>query len=158
MPPPTTGSGEATAGSNSALVGPIAWIVGILLVLIAAAWFVLSRWKKANKGFYGQMVVEIKDEDTGERTTPQYRKLNAFKGKVELHQLLQLAPEFAETKQIVFKPGPGDTVVLYNQSGCVIEKGGRLFDAVNGKELKNNDRIKILLQNMNKSITVEFIK
>ncbi|OMF18704.1 hypothetical protein BK127_09635 [Paenibacillus sp. FSL H7-0331] len=158
VPPPTTGSNEATAGSTSALVGPIAWIVGILLVLIAAALFALSRWKKANKGFYGQMVVEIKDEDTGERTTPQYRKLNAFKGKVELHQLLQLAPEFAETKQIVFKPGPGDTVVLYNQSGCVIEKGGRLFDAVNGKELKNNDRIKILLQNINKSITVEFIK
>ncbi|WP_091172512.1 VWA domain-containing protein [Paenibacillus sp. 1_12] len=157
-PTPPAGSSEATAGSTNALVGPIAWIAGILLVLIAAGLFAISRWKKANKGFFGQLVVEIKDEDTGERTTPQYRKLNAFKGKVELHQLLQLAPEFAETRQIVFKPGPGDTVVLYNQSGCVIEKGGRVFDAVNGKELKNNDRIKILLQNINKSITVEFIK
>lgn len=134
-----------------------AWIAG-LAVLIAAALFALNAWKRANKGFVGQMVIEIKDEDTGERTSPQYRKLNAFKGKCQLHQLLQLAPEFAETKQVVLKPGAGDTVMLYNESGCVIEKGGRVFDAAKGKELKNNDRIKITLQNVNKSITLEYIK
>ncbi|OXM83748.1 vWA domain-containing protein [Paenibacillus rigui] len=133
------------------------WIAGIV-VLIAAALFAWSAWKRANKGFFGQMVIEIKDEDTGDRTPPQYRKLNAFKGKCQLHQLLQLAPEFAETKQIVLKPGAGDTVLLYNESGCVIEKGGRVFDASKGKELKNNDRIKITLQNVNKSITLEYIK
>ncbi|MDF2958438.1 MAG: von Willebrand factor [Paenibacillus sp.] len=157
-PAPAAPSAVPAEGNQAALITPIAWIGGLLVLLIAAALFVLSLWKKANKGFFGQMVVEVKDEDTGERTSPQYRKLNAFKGKVELHQLLQLAPEFAETKQIVFKPGPGDTVVLYNQSGCVIEKGGRVFDAVKGKELKNNDRIKISLQNVNKSVTVEYLK
>jgi Ca-activated chloride channel family protein len=155
--PAATGS-EAAPSSTSLLKGPIIWIAGLVLLLIAAALFALSRWKKANKGFFGQMVVEIKDENTGERTSPQYRKLNAFKGRFDLHQLLQLAPEFAETKQIAFKPGPDDTVVLYNQSGCVIEKGGRVFDAVQGKQLKNNDRIKILLQNVNKSISIEYLK
>ncbi|TDF94197.1 vWA domain-containing protein [Paenibacillus piri] len=156
--PAPSGSAPPADGNSGTLVGPIAWGGGLLIVLIAAALFGYSLWKKANKGFFGQMVVEVKDEDTGERTSPQYRKLNAFKGKVELHQLLQLAPEFAETKQIVFKPGPADTVVVYNQSGCVIEKGGRVFDAVQGKELKNNDRIKISLQNVNKSVTVEYLK
>ncbi|MCR8635265.1 VWA domain-containing protein [Paenibacillus radicis (ex Xue et al. 2023)] len=157
-PAPTAPSTTPAEGSSATLITPIAWIGGALLLLIAAALFALSMWKKANKGFFGQMVVEVKDEDTGDRTSPQYRKLNAFKGKVDLHQLLQLAPEFAETKQIIFKPGPGDTIVLYNQSSCIIEKGGRVFDAVQGKELKNNDRIKISLQNVNKSVTVEYLK
>ena len=141
--------------TNWAVTG--GWIAGVL-VLLAAAWFAFSAWKKANKGFVGQIVLEIKDEDTGERTNPQYKKLNAFKGKCQLHQLLQLAPEFAETKEIVLKPGAGDNVVLYNESGCTIEKGGRVFDASKGKELKNNDRVKITLQNVNKSITLEYLK
>lgn len=157
-PAPTAPSTTPAEGSSATLITPIAWIGGALVLLIAAALFALSMWKKANKGFFGQMVVEVKDEDTGDRTSPQYRKLNTFKGKVDLHQLLQLAPEFAETKQIIFKPGPGDTIVLYNQSSCIIEKGGRVFDAVQGKELKNNDRIKISLQNVNKSVTVEYLK
>ncbi|NHN33006.1 VWA domain-containing protein [Paenibacillus agricola] len=156
-PAPAASGNESTEGSHT-LLKPIAWIVGLLLLLAAVGLYLFSRWKQANKGFFGQMVIEVKDEDTGERTSPQYRKLNAFRGKFELHQLLQLAPEFAETKQILFKPGPGDTVIMFNQSGCVIEKGGRLFDAAQGKELRNNDRIKILLQNVNKSITVEYLK
>ncbi|WP_028550155.1 vWA domain-containing protein [Paenibacillus sp. UNC451MF] len=154
--PSDAGSGAAEAPkTNWAVTG--GWIAGVL-VLLAAAWFAFSAWKKANKGFVGQMVIEIKDEDTGERTNPQYKKLNAFKGKCQLHQLLQLAPEFAETKQIVLKPGAGDNVVLLNESGCTIEKGGRVFDASKGKELKNNDRIKITLQNVNKSINLEYLK
>ncbi|MNR55306.1 hypothetical protein D3C85_1756450 [compost metagenome] len=75
-----------------------------------------------------------------------------------LHQLLQLAPEFAETKDIVFRPGPNDTVLLHNATPCVVEKGGRVFDAAKGKEIRANDRIKIALQNVNKSISVEYLK
>lgn len=154
--PSDGGSGAAEAPkTNWAVTG--SWIAGVL-ILLAAAWIAFSAWKKANKGFVGQMVIEIKDEDTGERTNPQYKKLNAFKGKCQLHQLLQLAPEFAETKQIVFKPGAGDNVMLVNESGCTIEKGGRVFDASKGKELKNNDRIRITLQNVNKSIHLEYLK
>lgn len=155
--PATDSSKEAEPAAPVNWVKTGGWIAGALALLVAA-WFAFTAWQKANKGFFGQMVIEIKDEDTGERTNPQYRKLNAFKGKFQLHQLLQLAPEFAETKQIVFKPGAGDSIVLHNESGCVIEKGGRVFDATKGKELKNNDRIKVSLQNVNKSITIEYIK
>ncbi|WP_261807775.1 VWA domain-containing protein [Paenibacillus sp. N3.4] len=158
-----TGTKAPTEASGIQTKPQINWAVtggsiAAALVLLAAALYALTYWKKVNKGFVGQLVVEIKDEDTGERTTPQYKKLTAFKGKFQLHQLLQLAPEFAETQKIVFKPGAGDTVLLLNESGCVIEKGGRVFDAVKGKELKNNDRIKISLQNVNKSISLEYIK
>lgn len=141
-------------------LGPTVWtamIAGVLL-LAGGALYALSVYRKANKGFVGQLVIEVKDEDTGERTNPQYRKLNAFKGKVTLHQLLQLAPEFAETQNIVFRPGPNDTVLLHNATPCVVEKGGRVFDAAKGKEIRANDRIKIALQNVNKSISVEYLK
>ncbi|MCM3268470.1 vWA domain-containing protein [Paenibacillus elgii] len=150
---------EPTKEAAGAL-SPTAWaamIVGVL-VLAGAVLYALSAYRKANKGFVGQLVIEVKDEDTGERTNPQYRKLNAFKGKVTLHQLLQLAPEFAETQNIVFRPGPNDTVLLHNATPCVVEKGGRVFDAAKGKEIRANDRIKIALQNVNKSISVEYLK
>lgn len=131
---------------------------GLLALLVIAGLIVfLSRLRKANRGFFGQMVVEVRDEVTGERLSPQYRKLNAFKGRFRLHQLLQLAPEYAETDKIVFEPGKGDTLMLYNRSGCLIERSGRSVDAGKGIELRKNDRIKITLQNVNKSIQLEYI-
>lgn len=150
---------EPTKEAAGAL-SPTVWVAIIAgaLVLAGAVLYALSAYRKANKGFVGQLVIEVKDEDTGDRTNPQYRKLNAFKGKVTLHQLLQLAPEFAETQNIVFRPGPNDTVLLHNATPCVVEKGGRVFDAAKGKEIRANDRIKIALQNVNKSISVEYLK
>lgn len=128
----------------------------LLALLLVALLFVLARIRQANKGFYGQLVIEIVDEDTGERTSPQYKKLNGFKGKVRLHQLLQLAPEFAETGQIVFTPGR-DSIYIANRSPCPIEKSGRAFDASAAKELKKNDRIRIALQSTHKSVWLDYI-
>ncbi|MDF2722134.1 MAG: hypothetical protein K0Q59_1809, partial [Paenibacillus sp.] len=88
--------------------------------------------------------------------SPQYKKLNGFKGKVKLHQLLQLAPEYAETEKVIFTPG-SDSVFVTNQSSCLIEKAGRALDASKPKELRKNDRIKITLQNSNKSIWLDYI-
>jgi len=141
---------------------PFPWttvlLSGLLALLAIAALLVLfSRMRKANRGFFGQLVVEIRDENTGERLSPQYRKLNAFKGRFRLHQLLQLAPEYAETDKIYFEPGKEDTLVLYNRSGCRIERSGRAVEAAKGIELRKNDRVRILLQNVNKSIQLEYI-
>lgn len=141
---------------------PFPWLPVIIgtagLILVAAgALALLSAWKKANKGFTGQIAIEIVDEDTGEKSHPQYKKLNAFKGKVKLHQLLQLAPEFQETDKVLFFPGKNDTLVLENRSGCRVEKAGRVLDASKGRELKKNDRIKISLTSVNKSVYVDYI-
>ncbi|TCZ76876.1 VWA domain-containing protein [Paenibacillus albiflavus] len=131
-------------------------VVGLLIVILAAL-YILSMVKKANKGFFGQMVIEVRDENTGERSNPQYKKLNSFKGKFNLHQLLQLAPELAEVSKISFSPGKNDTIILTNSTSCVVEIGGRVIDASKGKELRKNDRVKITLQNVNKSISIEYI-
>ncbi|WP_052947457.1 vWA domain-containing protein [Aneurinibacillus tyrosinisolvens] len=163
--PVTITAGQGATGVQAAkqpVEKPFPWMLTIgsilgLLLVAALVIFLLSVVKKANKGFTGQLAIEIRDENTGEKTSPQYKKLHAFKGKVKLHQLLQLAPEFAETDKIVFFPGRNDTVILKNNSACVIEKAGRALDASKGIELKNNDRIRISLQSIEKSISLEFI-
>lgn len=128
-----------------------------LLVVIVLGLYLLSLVKKANKGFYGQMIIETINEDTGERSNPQYKKLNVYKGKIRLYQLMHLAPEFVETNKVILIPGNNDTIVIVNQSLCVIEKGGRVIDAAKGIELRKNDRIRILMHYVNKSIQVEYI-
>ncbi|WP_232698107.1 vWA domain-containing protein [Brevibacillus daliensis] len=159
-----TGTGTVTDPSTTAPEEekpfPWMWVVGGVLGLIligGGAWYMSTVWKKANKGFIGQMALEIVDEDTGEKSSPQYKKLNAFKGKVKLHQLLQLAPEFQETDKIIFIPGKNDTLIIQNNSSCQIEKAGRVIDASEGRELKKNDRIKVTLTSVNKSVFIEYI-
>ncbi|EKN71497.1 hypothetical protein BABA_01310 [Neobacillus bataviensis LMG 21833] len=127
------------------------------LVLAALAYLLLGKIKQAGRGFSGQIVVEMKDEDTGERTSPQFKKLKSFKGKFRLHQLLSLSPEFAETEGVVFKPAAGDALLLVNNSDCTIEKGGRAIDAKKGLVVKRNDRLRIIPKKVNKTIYVEYI-
>ncbi|WP_068613609.1 vWA domain-containing protein [Paenibacillus tuaregi] len=128
-----------------------------LAVLLAAAYFLLRMWQRANQGFVGQMVIEIRDENTGEKTYPQYKKLAAFKGKFNLHQLLQLAPELRETEKIVFTPGKNDRIVLKNLSPNTIEKSGRAVDASKGLELKSGDRLTIPLIGVDQTILLEYL-
>ncbi len=141
---------------------PFPWLTVALialgiLMLLGLILYVLSQVKKANKGFYGQMIIEIRDDNTGESMSPQYRKLNAFKGKLRLHHLMQLAPEYIETEHVIFKPGSNDTLMLFNQSTCVIEKSGRAFDATKGVTIQKNDRLKVILPSAGKTIQLEYI-
>ncbi|MBC8081451.1 MAG: VWA domain-containing protein, partial [Gorillibacterium sp.] len=141
---------------------PFPWFyvfIGLVVLILAAVagFLILSRIRQANRGFIGQFIMEIRDKNTGERTNPQYKKLNGFKGKLKLHQLMQLAPEYAETERIVFVPGKGDTVVLFNRSECIVEKAGRAVDAAAGLAMKKNDRVTIVLNNTEKSIQLEYI-
>ncbi|CAH0118268.1 hypothetical protein PAE9249_00753 [Paenibacillus sp. CECT 9249] len=129
-----------------------------LIVAAAAAYAIAAYVKKANKGFVGQAVIEIRDNDTGDMTYPQYKKLNTFKGKFNLHQLLQLAPEFKETEKVIFTPAKNDGIAVRNLSGCTLEKGGRPLDASKGKELKSSERISVTMQHVNKTIFIEYIR
>jgi len=153
-------SGNALSPGEDAKPFPL-WpvIIGIaaLLIVGVAAYFILRAIKQANKGFVGQIVIEIRDENTGEKTSPQYKKLTSFKGKFNLHQLLQLAPELKETEKILFMPGKNDRIILKNQSSAVVEKSGRAQDATNGMELKNGDRLRVSLQQADKTILFEYL-
>lgn len=130
----------------------IAGVIGVILLAVLA-YFLLRK----KQGFSGQIVIEVKDENTGERSNPQYKKLKGFKGKFQLHQLLGLHPEYTETSQIIFKAQPGDTLLIVNNSDCTIEKSGRAIDAKKGQPVKRNDRLRIVLKKVNKSIYIEYI-
>jgi len=137
------------------------WTVILGAIIVAAiatgGYFILAAVKKANRGFVGQLVVEIRDENTGEKSHPQYKKLKAFKGKFNLHQLLQLAPELKETEKIVFAPVKNDRILLKNLATSSIEKSGRTIDASRGLELKSSDRITITMSSIDKTIFIEYL-
>lgn len=141
---------------------PFPWLIVVisavgLAVVAAGAYFIASSVKKANRGFVGQIVIEIRDENTNERSFPQYKKLTSFRGKFNLHQLLQLAPELKETEKIVFTPAKGDRITLRNASAAPIEKSGRAVDASVGLELKSGDRVTLPLQHIDKTIFIEYL-
>ncbi|MGG6309456.1 vWA domain-containing protein [Paenibacillus macerans] len=157
--------GAATAPSKPAAEDeekPFPWLIAVvsavaLAAIAAAAYFIASAVKKANRGFVGQIVLEIRDENTNEKSFPQYKKLTAFKGKFNLHQLLQLAPELKETEKIVFTPAKGDRITLRNASAAPIEKSGRAVEAAAGLELKSGDRVSLSLQQIDKTIFIEYL-
>lgn len=131
-------------------------IGGVVLLLAAAVAFWLLR-KNSTRGFVGQMVVEVLDGNTGEKTYPQYKKLSAFRGKFSLHQLLQLAPELKESEKLVFTPGKNDRLLLRGGEGISVERSGRVADTSRGLELKSGDRISVALQTVDKTILLEYL-
>ncbi|AKG37542.1 von Willebrand factor A [Paenibacillus durus ATCC 35681] len=149
----TAGSEQQDGGRSWTLILIIA---GILLVLAAAAFIWMLR-KKANRGFVGQLVIEVLDGNTGEKTYPQYKKLTGFRGRFNLHQLLQLAPEFRESEKLVFTPGNHDRLQLRGGDGIAVEKSGRAVDASRGLELKSGDRISVPLSSVDKTIMLEYL-
>ncbi|QLG38059.1 VWA domain-containing protein [Paenibacillus sp. E222] len=151
---PTTPAGEQDK--------PFPWIpviLGVIALIVVAVgvWFLLGWLKRKNRGFVGQMVVEIRDENTGDKSYPQYKKLTSFRGRFHLHQLLQLDPELKETEKYVFTPSNGDRIIIRNTAGGTLEKSGRAVDASSGVELKNGDRLSIPLQQADKTILIEYL-
>ncbi|QYK67113.1 vWA domain-containing protein [Paenibacillus sp. S02] len=152
-----TGTTQPTTPAEKSKLMPLILLGLGLLILLVAAYFIWKAVKKANRGFVGQIVLEIRDENTGEKTYPQYKKLNTFRGKFNLHQLLQLAPEFAGTDKVVFTPANQDRIIVHSTPEITIEKSGRAVDTGNGLELKNGDRLTIPLASVDKTILLEFI-
>lgn len=156
-------SGAVSGGSGTETDKPFPLVPVILgalglLALAALVFFLMRYLKKANKGFVGQMVIEIRDENTGERSYPQYKKLNTYKGRLNLHQLLQLAPELKDAENIVFTPGSNDRILLRSSAeGVPIEKSGRVVDTSKGLELKSGDRITVPMAQAGKTINLEYL-
>lgn len=152
--PPSAGEEPAADEKSS---GTLYYIIGGAVLLLAAiAAFLLLR-RKANRGFVGQMVVEVLDNNTGDKTYPQYKKLSGFRGKFTLHQLLQLAPELKESEKLVFTPGTNDRLLLRSGEGITVERSGRAADTSRGLEMKSGDRVSVSLQTVDKTVLLEYL-
>ncbi|WP_339253812.1 vWA domain-containing protein [Paenibacillus sp. FSL P2-0136] len=155
--PPSAGTPAGEEPAEEKTSNTLYYIIGgIVLLLAAAAAFWLLR-SKANRGFVGQMVVEVLDNNTGEKTYPQYKKLSGFRGKFTLHQLLQLAPELKESEKLVFTPGTNDRLLLRSGEGITVERSGRAADTSRGLEMKSGDRVTVSLQTVDKTISLEYL-
>ncbi|WP_083442722.1 VWA domain-containing protein [Paenibacillus sp. IHB B 3415] len=155
-PSPGAGTGEEPVTDQKSSNTLYYIIGGIVLLLAAAAAFWLLRGR-SNRGFVGQLVVEVLDGNTGEKTYPQYKKLAGFRGKFTLHQLLQLAPELKESEKLVFTPGNNDRLMLRGGEGISVERSGRAADTSRGLEMKSGDRVSVSLQTVDKTILLEYL-
>ena len=132
-------------------------IVGILLIcLILFLILLLPIIKRARKPFVGQVMIEVRDLNTNKMSPPQYRRLDTYRGRVTMYELLQLLPEYKEGEKIVLTPSRNDNIIIKNMTQSTIEKTGRTVDAIKGYELKFTDRITINLSTVQKSITLEY--
>ncbi len=132
-------------------------VIGVvgLMIITTPVFSYASKKRKENRGFSGQIVVEIEDEISGHNSAQQVKKLKHFKGEFVLNQLFMLDPEFMETDQITFVPLTDNTLLLLNKSECTIDMGGEVIDAETGHRLRRDDKLRIRLKNMNKSIYIE---
>ncbi|PZT56823.1 vWA domain-containing protein [Paenibacillus silvae] len=154
--------GSQAQPTTPATAKPFPWmpvILGVIALIVVAVggWFLMGWLKRKNRGFVGQIIVEVRDENTGDKSYPQYKKLASFRGRFHLHQLLQLDPELKETEKYIFTPGNGDRLIIRNTAGGTLEKSGRAVDASSGVELKNGDRLSIPLQQADKTILIEYL-
>ncbi|MCM3115346.1 VWA domain-containing protein [Neobacillus sp. MER 74] len=136
------------------------WIYIILTVagailLVTLILIFIAKKRKENRGFSGQIVVEIEDGNTEERTEPQIKKLKSFKGEFRLKELVSLDSEFNEIDKITFVPITDNTLLIINKSNCSIEMGNELIDAETGHRLRRNDKLRIRLMDYNKCIYIE---
>lgn len=58
---------------------------------------------------------------------------------------------------MVFMPGKSDRILLKNGSAGTVEKSGRAVDVSRGLELKSGDRVTIPLQQVDKTVWIEYI-
>lgn len=130
-------------------------ILAIALILIVTI-VVLSILKKKLVGGFGRIMIQIRDENSGEVSPPQYRSLSSYKGSFSLFEVLGLKEEFSETEKLRFIFKKNDTIEINNKSECVIKKNGRNVGKENGSELINGNRITVYLNKVQKSITMEF--
>ncbi|MFS0775384.1 vWA domain-containing protein [Neobacillus sp. 3P2-tot-E-2] len=118
--------------------------------------YTFSPTRKRKVGFFGHIMIEIKDEETGELFESKYEKLKGFKGEFNLTQLFKLTQEFKETDKINFIPLTDFALLVFNKSDCVIEMNGVAVEE-EYLRLRPNDTVRIVLKDTNKSIFVSII-
>jgi hypothetical protein len=123
---------------------PIAAAV-LIIALITA---LLIKKRNYSKNIYpaGQMMVQIKNVETGVIEEPFYKDLSGLSHEFTIHDLLDLNPEYEETARVLLKAAKGDKLILINKSKCIIEAQGKEVKAEKGFTLKNNDKFEVVVQ------------
>lgn len=158
--PLLVGSDNGAAGSSDgktsmlkkpAVLGGIAALVAAILIVGA-----LALVKKKRVQGFGRVELNIKDENTDEMLPPQFRNLDGYVGSFTLFEVLSLKEEYKETEDIKFIFRNDDSLEILNKSKCVIQKSGRKLENGENITMYNGNKITVFLNNVSKSIVVEF--
>ncbi|WP_368491027.1 VWA domain-containing protein [Clostridium sp. BJN0013] len=151
-----TGVGTPKAQPKSFIKNPIILtVIGIILAAICIYIIIIVIKKKRIRGF-GRIELNIRDENTGEALSPQFRNLDNYTGSFTLFDVLGLKEEYAETESIKFIFKKDDSIELINKSNCTLQRSGKILENNSGIILYNGNKIKVFLNKVPKSILVEF--
>lgn len=147
-------NGVVTTSKASSTVKIIVIII-VLLIALALALFIINSIKKGRRKGFGRVMLEVRDESTGEVMSPKYKLLEGYTGKFSLYEVLGLKEEFAETENLYFKFG-NECLIVDNKSECIVKKSGRNLEKGENIEILNGDRIVAILNKVEKTISMEF--
>lgn len=128
----------------------------VIAALIIIGLIVFGLMKRKRVGGFGRLEIHIKDENTSEVLSPQFRNLDNYSGSFTLFEVLGLKEEYAETDNIKFLFREDESIELVNKSGCAVQKSGRKLESDSKVILYNRDKITVFLNKVTKSITLEF--
>jgi len=134
-------------------------IPAVLVLLIILIILIILRKKRIedrNIAPVGQMMLQIKDEETGNISSPQYKDLSSFKGTFSIYDLLDLNPDYEETSKILLKAEKGENLTITNNSQYSIESNGKQVDASKGISLRNEEKIEIIITNTKQIISMKY--
>ncbi|NMM63666.1 VWA domain-containing protein [Clostridium sp. P21] len=144
-------AGKTSMLKKPAVLGGIAALVAAILIGGA-----LALVKKKRVQGFGRVELNIKDENTDEMLPPQFRNLDGYVGSFTLFEVLSLKEEYKETEDIKFIFRNDDSLEILNKSKCVIQKSGRKLENGENITMYNGNKITVFLNNVSKSIVVEF--
>lgn len=147
---------KAAAAVKTSSSGKIIMIsaAGIVIALLLAFFIIKALKKNTRKGF-GRVMLEVKDESTGEVSSPKYKLLEGYTGKFSLYEVLGLKEEYIEAEKLNFKFG-NECLILDNKSECIVKKAGRNVEGGEGLQMLNGERIVIVLNKVTKTVSMEF--
>lgn len=151
-----TGGAVSKNQSKSFIKNPIILtVIGIILEAICIYIIIMVIKRKRIRGF-GRIELNIRDENTGEALSPQFRNLDSYTGSFTLFDVLGLKEEYSETEPIKFVFKNDDSLEIVNKSHCTLQRSGKILESSSRVILYNGNKIKVLLNKVPKSILVEF--
>lgn len=154
------GKGGSVASEMKVNVWFLAFILpvglGALVILLAAGLLIKRKRDRDNMVPAAQMLVQIKDMETGKTSEPEYLDMGNFKGTFSVFEILNSNPTYAETGKIMLKAKDEETLMLTNSSECTIEKDGVELEPAKEHLIKLNDTIKITIPGGKQIISMKY--
>lgn len=133
-------------------------VLAVIIILTLIILMIIRRNEKANVSLNGQIMFQIKDEETGNISEPKFKNLNTFGRSFTILDLLDSNSEFEEMKKIFIIAGEKDELLLMNNSDCSLMIKDKEVSAFKGLKLKDNDIINIISSDKRFIVSIKYYR